>query len=303
MVPTFRIDAAELAGRRDANRLNAEDLALLARLRPLADRIVTGLVDDFYAWLLDHPPMRKFLPDATTLERVKKTQRRYFLGLFEGRCDSEYVDDRLRVGAAHERIGLSPKWYLAAYRKYLALLHDRLRAELPPTDVDAAVGSLMKLVFFDAALAIDVYIAANAATVHRHQAALSELATPLTRVHDGILLLPVIGALDSARIARIIDVVLTRIAVEHAKVVIIDIAGIPVVDSQVAGALLKLADMMRLLGASAIVTGIRAEVARTIVRLDVDTAMLETRTSLEEGIALALDLVGKVIVDRRHAPR
>jgi len=299
---TFRIDATELRERRQAGQLADEDLAHLARLRPLSDRIVTALVDDFYRWLLEHVAMRKLLPDKTTLERVKKTQRRYFLGLFEGRCDSDYVEDRLRVGAAHERIGLSPKWYLAAYRKYIALLHDCLRAELPPAEAQQALSSLLKLVFFDAALAIDVYMAANAETVRGHQKALLELATPVARVHDEILLLPVVGTLDTARIEQIIDAMLTRVTAEHAKVALIDIAGVPVVDSQVAGALLKLAAMLRLLGAHTIVTGIRADVARTIVRLGVDAAMMQTCASLQEGIALALDLVGKVVVDKPIPP-
>lgn len=136
----LRIETTDLLARRESGQLADEDLARLARLGPLAGRIVAGLVDDFYAWLLEHPELRKLLPDATTLERVKTTQRRYFLGLFQGRCDPGYVEDRLRVGAAHERIGLPPKWYLAAYRKYLALLHERLLAELPgrPQSADAS---------------------------------------------------------------------------------------------------------------------------------------------------------------------
>ena len=76
-----------------------------------------------------------------------RTQREYFLGLFAGRCDLAYVEDRLRVGIAHERIGLSTKWYLGAYRRYLQDILAALFQELPdPAEARAAFASIQKLV-------------------------------------------------------------------------------------------------------------------------------------------------------------
>jgi rsbT co-antagonist protein RsbR len=295
---TLKLDEAEVRSRREFCELTDEDLARLKTLRPFAERHTAEVVEAFYALLLSQEPTRRFFPDEATIRRVKKTQSEYFLGLFEGRCDLAYVEDRLRVGAAHERIGLAPKWYLAAYRKYLDLLHKRLFETLPPQEAAAAFASVQKIVFFDMTIAIDTYIAANLETIHRHQAALRELSTPVIRVHDRILLLPLIGAIDSLRAHQIMDTVLLRIIEEKAKCIILDIAGVPVVDTKVADNLVKTTASVRLLGAQTILTGISAQVARTIVQLGVDISAMHTRSFLQEGIELALDLVGKTIVQK-----
>ena len=298
---TLKLDEAEIRSRRAFCELGDEDLKRLASLRPVAEKHTKDIVEAFYSLLLGHEPTRKFFPDEATIRRVKRTQSDYFLGLFEGRCDAAYVEDRLRVGAAHERIGLSPKWYLFAYRKYLDLLHDRIYVELPPAEAAAAFASLQKIVFFDMTIAIDTYVAANIETIQRHQVALRELSTPVIRVHDRVLLLPLVGAIDSARAQQIMDTVLQRIVEEKARCIILDIAGVSVVDTKVADNLVKTTASVRLLGAQTILTGISAQVARTIVQLGVDISAMHTRSRLQEGIELALDLVGKTIVERPSA--
>ncbi len=222
---TLKLDEAELRSRRAFCELTDADLARLRSLRDFAEKHTTEVVNAFYDLLLSHEQTRKFFPDDATVRRVKRTQSEYFLGLFEGRCDLAYVEDRLRVGAVHERIGLAPKWYLAAYRKYLELLREKLYASLPPAEAAAGFASVQKIVFFDVTLAIDTYIAANMETVQRHQVALRELSTPVIRVHDRILLLPLVGAIDSVRAQQIMETVLQRIVEEKAKCIIIDIAG------------------------------------------------------------------------------
>jgi rsbT co-antagonist protein RsbR len=296
---TLKLDEGELRSRRAFCELTDEDLARLKSLRGFAEKHTTEVVDAFYDLLLSHAETRKFFPDEATIRRVKRTQSEYFLGLFDGRCDLAYVEDRLRVGAVHERIGLAPKWYLAAYRKYLDLLREKLYASLPPAEAAAAYTSVQKIVFFDVTLAIDTYIAANIETLQRHQAALRELSTPVIRVHDRILLLPLVGAIDSVRAQQIMDTVLLRIVDEKAKCIIVDIAGVAVVDTKVADNLVKTTASVRLLGAQTILTGISAQVARTIVQLGVDISAMHTRSRLQEGIELALDLVGKAITEKR----
>jgi rsbT co-antagonist protein RsbR len=299
---TLKLDEAELRSRRAFCELTDDDLAKLRGLRPFAEKHTAQFVDRFYDLLLGHEHTRKFFPDDATVARVKRTQREYFLGLFDGRCDLAYVEDRLRVGFTHERIGLAPTWYLGAYRKYLDLLHTALYAELAPGEASAAFGALERIVFFDMTIAIDTYIAANRETIGRHQAALRELSTPVIRVHDRILLLPLVGAIDSVRAQQIMDTVLLRIAEEKAKCIIIDIAGVPVVDTKVADSLVKTTAAVRLLGANTILTGISAQVARTIVQLGVDISTMHTLARLQEGIELSLSLVGKRIEDA-GAPR
>jgi rsbT co-antagonist protein RsbR len=292
----LKLDQAELANRRAFFSLTDEDLARLASLRPLAEKITDAIVEEFYALLLSHQDTAKFFPDEAAIRRVKRTQREYFIGLFAGKCDLAYVEDRLRVGAAHERIGLAPKWYLGAYRKYLQLIHDHFYVEIKdPKEAATAFLSVQRIVFFDVALAIDTYIAANLQALGRHQAAIRELSTPVIRVYDRVLLLPLVGAVDSHRAQQIMESVLVNVVEAQARCIIIDIAGVPVVDTRVADNLLKTTAAVRLLGAETVLTGITAQVARTMVQLGVDVSSMHTVSRLSDGIELALGMVGKTI--------
>ncbi len=292
-------DERELQSRRAIFELHDEDLQRLTAIRAIAERHMAEVVDGFYALLLGHPGTRRFLTDDAQVARLKRTQSAYFLQLFDGRCDLPYVENRIRVGAVHERIGLAPKWYIAAYRRYLALLLERVVLDIPDrAEALAAYQSLKKIVAFDMSIAIDTYIAANLESLGRHQAAIRELSTPVIRVHERLLLLPLVGAIDSQRAQQVMEMVLVRVIEEKARAIIIDIAGVPVVDTKVADHLLKTTAAVKLIGAQTILTGISAQVARTIVQLGVDISSMHTLARLSEGIELGLELVGKRIAPK-----
>jgi rsbT co-antagonist protein RsbR len=292
----LKLDHAEIANRRAFYRLTDEDLARLASLRPIAEKLTDGIIEEFYRLLFSDPEPKKFFESEATVRRVKRLHRDYFMELFAERCDTAYVEDRIRVGAVHERIGMEPKWYLGAYRHYLQSIHDGLTAEIADVaEAKAACASVQRLVFFDVALAIDTYIAANLEALGRHQAAIRELSTPVIRVYDRVLLLPLVGAVDSHRAQQIMESVLVHVVEEQARCIIIDIAGVPVVDTRVADHLLKTTAAIRLLGAQTVLTGITAQVARTMVQLGVDVSSMHTVSRLSDGIELALGMVGKSI--------
>src|SRR5436305_13109009 len=94
----LKLDEAELQSRRAFFELADEDLQRLASLRTFAEKCTDPIVEDFYKLLLSHSETKKFFPDDATVRRVKRQQREYFLGLFNGKCDLTYVEDRLRVG-------------------------------------------------------------------------------------------------------------------------------------------------------------------------------------------------------------
>ena len=294
----LKLGDKELESRRAFFEITDEDLKRLSSLRPFAEKHGDHIVDGLYELILGHAESRNFFPDEVAVKRVKKMQHRYFLGLFEGNCDRRYVEDRLRVGAAHEHIGLSPKWYIGAYGRYLRLLSDKMFTEFPPAEAQSAYRSVHKIVAFDMALAIDTYIAANLETVARHQAAIRELSTPVIRMYHRVLLLPIVGTIDSHRAQQIMETLLTRVVDEQAKAVIVDIQGVGVVDTKVADHLLKTTAAVRLLGAETILTGISAQVARTFVQLGVDISTMHTRSRLADGVELALGMVGKSITEK-----
>ena len=293
----LKLDDEECRRRLEFFELTDEDFQRLMSLRPFAERWTQEITEGLYELIMKHPESRSFFPDDATLARVKRLQNAYFLHLFSGTYDLNYLRDRLRVGSAHERIGMPPKLYLGAYRRYLALIHEKLRNHFKGNEAEAvkAIETIRKIIFFDMAIAIDTYIAAYLETMTRHQAAIRELSTPVIKVYDRILLLPIVGTVDTQRANQIMETVLVQVVEQQAKVIIIDIAGVPVVDTKVADHILQTTAAVRLLGAQTVLTGISASVARTVVQLGVELTQVDTRAKLSEGIELALSLVGKKI--------
>jgi rsbT co-antagonist protein RsbR len=119
-------------------------------------------------------------------------------------------------------------------------------------------------------------------------AALHELFTPMIPISDDVVAMPLVGAVDTRRAQQVIEALLQGVAASRARIVILDITGVPLVDTQVANALLHAAQSVRLLGAQVLLTGIRPEVAQTLVGLGVDLGALVTRATLQDGITYAM---------------
>ena len=134
----------------------------------------------------------------------------------------------------------------------------------------------------------------------RQQEELLELSTPVVSLWDGILALPMIGTLDSARTQVVMESLLQRIVETGSEVAIIDITGVPTVDTLVAQHLLKTVTAIRLMGADCIISGIRPQIAQTIVHLGVDLRGVITKASLADALAVAFDRSGLTVV-KRHA--
>lgn len=124
--------------------------------------------------------------------------------------------------------------------------------------------------------------------VARQQEELLELSTPVVKLWDGILALPLIGTLDSARTQIVMETLLQKIVETGSEIAIIDITGVPTVDTLVAQHLIKTVTAARLMGAECIISGIRPQIAQTIVHLGVDLADVETKANIADAFAVAL---------------
>jgi rsbT co-antagonist protein RsbR len=127
-----------------------------------------------------------------------------------------------------------------------------------------------------------------------------ELTTPIIPVHDQILVLPLVGSVDTNRASQVIEELLTSINEHKAQVVIIDVTGIPIVDTHVANHLVQAARASQLLGCRVLMVGIRPEVAQTMVQLGVDLSSLSTLANLQAGLNYALKLLGLSIGSSRN---
>jgi rsbT co-antagonist protein RsbR len=123
--------------------------------------------------------------------------------------------------------------------------------------------------------------------IRAQQAVLAELSTPLIPISEHVMVMPLIGGVDSRRAQQVLETLLSGVATSHAQIAILDITGVPVVDTQVADALVRAAQAVKLLGAQVVLTGIRPEVAQTLVGLGADLVSIVTRSSLQSGIAYA----------------
>jgi len=131
-----------------------------------------------------------------------------------------------------------------------------------------------------------------------------ELSTPLMPITEGILVLPLVGTVDSQRAQQIMDVLLEGISSQRARVVILDITGVPVVDTSVANYLLQATQAVRLLGAECVLVGITPEVAQTVVGLGVDLHGLATRSDLQGGVEYALRTLGqRILKPSKRSPK
>jgi rsbT co-antagonist protein RsbR len=132
--------------------------------------------------------------------------------------------------------------------------------------------------------------------IRDQQEAIRELSTPVLQVRERLLILPIIGILDGARARQLTEQLLRGIRAHRAKVVVIDITGVPDVDEGVANSLVQTVDASKLMGASVIITGLSSEIAETLVTIGVDLSKMDTVGDLQEGIEEAERLLGFQVV-------
>ena len=142
----------------------------------------------------------------------------------------------------------------------------------------------------------DALAAAKAQT----QNMIKELATPVIRVWDEVLVLPLIGTLDSQRAQHVMETLLERITKDGARIVILDITGVPYVDSLVASNIAQTMEAVKLVGAEGMLTGIRAQVAQTLVKMGVKITGVETKANLAEGLKEAFRRLGVKAIQEKQ---
>jgi len=147
----------------------------------------------------------------------------------------------------------------------------------------------------------EVFQTGREEVISRQQQEMLDLSTPVVELWQGILAIPLIGTLDSARTQVVMESLLERIVSTGSRLAIIDITGVPTVDTLVAQHLLKTVAAARLMGAECIISGIRPQIAQTIVHLGVDLSAVTTKSSLADAFAVALDRTGRTVAPKSKA--
>jgi len=206
------------------------------------------------------------------------------------------------LALSRARLGFSPSETATFVFSFKQPLSDRLREELSDDpmaltkELWAATALLDRLGLYT----FEQYQRGREDVIRRQQDELTELSTPVVELWDGILALPVIGTLDSARTQTVMENLLQKIVQTGATHAILDITGVPTVDTLVAQHLLKTVAAARLMGAECIISGIRPQIAQTIVHLGVDLGDVTTKSTLADAFAIALRRSGMEVTRNGH---
>ena len=247
-------------------------------------------------------------PEATNESTLREHSQR-FLGLLRDAVQSgdpsdvtgpawagvrEMLDELSHARAA---MGSTPSETATFFLSLKQPLFARLRQEVG-RDADTLADEIWRVTLLLDKLGLyttEVYLKGREELIRRQQHEMLELSTPVVQLWDGVLALPLIGTLDSARTQIVMENLLHRIVETGAAIAIIDITGVPTVDTLVAQHLLKTVAAARLMGADCIISGIRPQIAQTIVHLGVELSSVITKATLADAFKIALQKTGATI--------
>jgi rsbT co-antagonist protein RsbR len=276
--------------------------------------LIPTLLEKHHRQLLDdwHQQQRGDMADAAAPEDIgAKEELASFLaelrkGAAQGQLQdidtAEWASTRevlARVCRARALKGIPPAqtamFVFSLKGPLFALLHREIGkdAEQLGAEIWAATLLLDKLGLYT----MDLYQKTREEIIVRQQEELLELSTPVVQLWDGIVAVPLIGTLDSARTQVVMESLLQQIVAFGAEIAIIDITGVPTVDTLVAQHLLKTVAAARLMGADCIISGIRPQIAQTIVHLGIDLSVA-SKSTMAGAFKVALQRLGKTVVDR-----
>lgn len=264
--------------------------------------VVLRQLDDYSAAFFDHlsslDEARTLLDNPALAERARYLKREHLRGLVSGDYGNQYVEQRIELGLLYAAAGLETRVFLGAFLNLLKHIGAQVmrHTDRPTIEAFDAYMSLNKVAFFDLGLIVDVLVFERERIIRQQQEAIRELSTPVLQLRDRLLLLPIIGVIDTYRARLITESLLESIRKNRARTVVMDITGVATIDSRVANHILQTVTAARLMGAKVIVTGISAPVAQSLVSLGIELGKLDTVGDLQGGIELAERNLGYRVV-------
>jgi rsbT co-antagonist protein RsbR len=197
------------------------------------------------------------------------------------------------ISASRARQGFSPRetaLFVLSLKQTFSDLLEKEYADDPKRLFDSVI-TINKLLDSLSIVTFETFIKGREEVILRQTDEIGEISTPVIRVWEGVVALPIIGTLDSMRTQIVMENLLQEIVTTGSSIAILDISGVPAVDSLVAQHLLKTVSATRLMGAECIISGIRPEIAQTIVHLGIDLSHIKTKASLASALTLAFSML------------
>jgi rsbT co-antagonist protein RsbR len=292
------LEAGGVERRRKLAGITADDVARVRTLKKVVEGHADALANVFFQTLAATDDARALLANRELAEQARRLKVEHLLAMTDGEYGVSYVEQRVRLALLYSRGALEQRAFYAAFGALVRALGELVMREAgrPAADAVEAYGSLTKIAFFDMSIIADVLAFERERVIRQQQEAIRELTTPVLQVRERMLLLPIIGVIDTYRARLITENLLRSIRATRAKVVVMDVTGVATIDSKVANHLLQTIAAARLMGASVIVTGLSSDVAQSLVALGIELAKLNTVGDLQGGLEEAEALLGMRVV-------
>lgn len=213
--------------------------------------------------------------------------------IFGAEVDEAYVADRINLGEVHARVGLPLSIYFAGMNMSMVIFIRRLYdGEQSDSDYSDFVTAFTKLLNMDTTLVVETYTSLVNRRISEQSEALLAMSTPVTMIWQDILMLPIVGIIDSKRAQDIMSAVLAKIADARAKIFIMDISGVAIVDTAVANHFIKITKATRLMGCECLVSGLSPAIAQTMVQLGINVGEVRTNATLRDALEDTFNIVG-----------
>jgi rsbT co-antagonist protein RsbR len=276
-----------------------KDAEFLKKLHPYSIEFADSFVEQLYEHLMQFPETKRFFSDEKIVSRLKLAQKAYFIELTSGEYGEEYFQSRIKVGITHQRIGLPPRIYMNTYCYYTQLFIPQIYGNPAFTNdmANSIFMALQKIINLDQELAISAYIHATDEVISRQTEEILEMSTPVIQIWEGVVAAPIIGMLDSSRTQQFMERLLETIVTTNSPVALIDITGVPQIDTATAQHLIDTINAVKLLGSQVIITGVRPVIAQTLVHLGIDLSGIVTRPTMASGLKVALDKLSIKVID------
>ncbi len=288
------LDEANIERRKKIVGFEASDLPRIAAIRDLVTQHTDDYVTTFFNHLSGLDDARSLIASRAIAERARQLKREHMVAMVQGEYGMKYVEQRIELGTLYAKAGLDARVFLGAFHQLLKHIGSAVMKQVDrkPLDGFESFMSLKKIAFFDIGLIVDVLVFERERVIRQQQESIRELSTPVLQIRERLLLLPIIGVIDTQRARLITESLLRSIRANRAKVVVMDITGVATIDSKVSNHLLQTVTAARLMGAHVIVTGLSAEVAQSLVALGIELSKLNTVGDLQGGLEEAERILG-----------
>ncbi|EEX93745.1 rsbR, positive regulator of sigma-B [Vibrio orientalis CIP 102891 = ATCC 33934] len=273
--------------------LNEADLALIRKFGDMMVPKLDDYVRHFYNWLEQQPEYQQFFSEQVKLKRVQTAQVNYWTTFFAAKVDDNYIKERREVGEVHARVGLPLPTYFAGMNISMVIFTKRMYdGSLYSDEYSSLVTAFTKLLHLDTTIVVDTYSRLINKRIAEQSEALLAMSTPVTMVWQDILMLPIVGIIDSKRAQDIMTAVLNKISEHRAKIFIMDISGVAVVDTAVANHFIKITKATKLMGCDCLVSGVSPMIAQTMVQLGINVGEVKTNATLRDALENAFEIMG-----------